>query len=208
MWYFKKNNNEIIKYEVKINKEELENLRENIINQCSIRRIVKTNPLPIVCSPKGENIKFVTSKLSFTREDFYGNTDYYTFEYVEYEYPKIIKYIDLVLDGNINAIDYLLMPPKEEKIDKIKCLEEKIEKYSKNVFDTNYLEEMQKLLLELEKEKKTVEINKNNLPVETYYESIRETITLNELERIDRVLVDKVNSFFNEEGVIKKLKER
>ena len=108
MKYFKLDKNEIVKYEININKQEIEKIRKEIIDNCSIitHKCYKTN------------VKFIINDPLIYRnyeEKYIEEEKVYEISYDYYSCDTIIRILNELLDDNLNELDYLYNPPKLEK---------------------------------------------------------------------------------------------
>lgn len=110
MKYFKLDKNEIVKYEININKQELEKIRKEIIDNCSVitHKCYKTNI-------KFNNIDSLIYRNY--KEKYIEEEKVYEISYDYYSCDSLIRILNELLDDNLNELDYLYNPPlnMEEK---------------------------------------------------------------------------------------------
>ena len=117
--YFEKTEDKLIKYNVTLDIEGLERIKDIIIDNCSKikHRTMETTELP-----NFYNFKYIRNfKKKFVRmqdfNDIYSESkEVYYVEYDEYTPPKLVYYIDELIKGNYSVI-FNIMNPKEEIID-------------------------------------------------------------------------------------------
>ena len=206
MYYYKKKGKDIIKYEVKIEREKLNKIRFQIINNCSHIEHVK-NRVTDRMRPSEfdyEHIRNYNEKYLGVIEynDFYSTReDEYSIEYDYYKHPPLVGFINNLLNGDTNAIEEI-QKLKDEVVDKEqKLLDEQQKIISKlnSTTETNkekqiyLLNENQEKLLEYYKEK---ELNKNQVPSSKYKNKVLSCIELKQVEIIPYKTVLEVMRFF------------
>ena len=110
MYYYEETDNEIIKYEVKIDREKLLNLRYNIVNKCSKIKhyCYETDNLPELYFFEDNDIRnYISRKTGEKKEYFEEERDVYEITYDEYQHPKLADYIDKLLQGNLKVLSKL-----------------------------------------------------------------------------------------------------
>lgn len=168
-----KENDVVKKYQIKIDKEKLNNLRCLIIENCSFIEHVKAR-FEEDYIPNDNSIYIRNfSKRFLSREsnrDFFGPTfiDIYEVEYDYYNQPDIIDLIDDILGNNEDACIRLLKYPCKEKKDYKKEINDLLD--DKENIDKN-IKEITRLL---EQEKN----NKNQKDVSIYLNDIKSCVTL------------------------------
>ena len=105
MIYYEVEKEEIIKYEVTINKEELEKIKNQVKQQhTEVTHIVKNSAVEPKALP-GQMIKNLQKKYLFTITlDLETERDVYEFQYDSYMETSLVFLIDSLLEGNTNAI--------------------------------------------------------------------------------------------------------
>lgn len=202
MYYYQKENEEIVKYHIILDEDNLKKLRSEIIEKCSLitHKHYKTTNTPNEYDY--EHIKnYKENKVGVIEyNDFYcTKEDEYLVDYDYYEHPKLVSLIEELLSGNTKII-------KELKNPNIECLNEeevllkeqqKIIKKLNNCKDISkqieLLTKNQQKLLEYKKQK---ELNKNQIPVEPYYKKVLDCITMKKVNSISMDLVNEYTNFF------------
>ena len=217
MYYYKLNNDFVIKYEVKLDEEKLKLLRLEIIERCS--HIIYKHYYTTDTSISLDYLRVRNYKERFHRtieyNDFYSSDeDEYEVEYDYYEFDELVNYIDLLLlYGDVSSID-LIINLKDKTIDKEEIL---LEKQSKIINKLNYIDnndiknELKKLNYiqkELEKYKEEQELNEKQVSGVVYKEKVLSCIKFNEIDRLSIETINKVNDFIevNSRNLIKTLK--
>lgn len=108
MYYYKKEDNEIIKYQVFLEEESLKKLRSEMIERCSLitHKCYRTTQTPNKFDY--EHIKnYHEKKIGIIEyNDFYSMPeDEYLVEYDYYEHPLLVSLIDRLIKGETNVID-------------------------------------------------------------------------------------------------------
>ena len=108
MIYFRKNDEVIEKYQVDFDKEEIEKLKKEIINNCSF---IQHEEYESDYSPRftDEIIRNFTYTPTGKEKEYFEETrDIYRYSYDEYKPPYLVKLINQLLNGNSKAIDEIL----------------------------------------------------------------------------------------------------
>ena len=191
MYYFKKNDDVIEKYQVHFEKEEVKKLQDEIINQCSI---IKHEDYESDYIPKPLDKRFMRN-LKYTligkKEYFEETRDIYSIQYDKYEPPYLVELIDRILKGDSKAIGEL----RHYQIFNSNSIEEKINLVNKEMVSiplSDIAQKKQKLeeLENLLKEKTHCE------EIASYYEQLIallrlqfvDSIPVSELERVKKFL--------------------
>ena len=133
MYYYKTDNEYVIKYDVKIDEERLKLLRLEIIENCS--HIIHKHYYTTDRSISYDYLRVRNYRERFHRtieyNDFYSSDeDEYEIEYDYYEFDELVSYIDLLLCGDTSSID-LIINLKDKTINKDDILLEKQRKIIK-----------------------------------------------------------------------------
>lgn len=185
------------KYEVTADRDGLEKLKLEIINNCSM---IIHHDCNTTKTPNYYDIlrirNYSAEKIGiYESNDFYASREtLYHVVYDEYRYPYLIELIDRLLNNDEEALSEILNPNFEKEqisIDKmINILEEKYESIS--LHDIVQKREMLEKLSQLYKLK---ELNKNQISVIEYYSKVKEFIELKLIDHMDIELIDRVNKF-------------
>lgn len=205
MYYIEQEKEKLIKYEVTIEKEKLEKLRNEIILNCGevIHRSYKGAS---VLSPTIEQRRYLdnyTSEEIGVQENRGGpNTEIYQFEYDEHCETELSLLINKILSGNTKVIEKLKNPTFDSKMNittKIqqerKELSEKIQKLLSVDISKIDIDELEKLKNEIKLHQDYVVSNYDRKSDLEYYQQVMDCIHLTEIERIDKSLVEKANAF-------------
>lgn len=192
MYYYNIENENIIKYEVSIDKENLEKLKREIIEKCSEISHIHEEAVGL---PNYRNYDHVRNyKYEFLRKvernDFYGTTlDIYLVDYDYYEHPELAKHIWYLLRGDTSIISQIINP-KIENIDEEKNImneQQQIIEILNNNKDTDITKQLELLKENQEKLKEykaKKELNKNQVSVEPYYQKVLDCISFKEISKI------------------------
>lgn len=192
MYYYNIENENIIKYEINIDKEKLEKLRREIIEKCSeIKHIEEvTNYTPNKYDY--EHIRNYSEKFlrRVYKDDFYGTVyDEYSVKYDYYEHPVLIDYIDRLLIGDTSIISRIINP-QIERIDEEKNIIDEQQKIiellnnNKNSDITKQLKLLKENQEKLKEYKIKKELNKNQVSVKTFYSKVLSCISFKEISKI------------------------
>ena len=106
MFYYEETDNEVVKYEVKLDTERLINLREKIVNNCSkiIHHKYQCESESDFNIQESVNVKNYRSRKVEEPNDYFET---YVIEYDEYMPTPLVEYIDKLLNGDAQAISQL-----------------------------------------------------------------------------------------------------
>ncbi|HIR59692.1 MAG TPA: hypothetical protein IAB38_06540 [Candidatus Onthousia excrementipullorum] len=199
MYYIEETDDELIKYEVEINEENLIELREKIINNCSniIHHRYQYESELDFNMPKGIYFKNYHSRKIEEPKDYFET---YVIEYDEYMPTPLVNYIDYLLNGYAQIIsllkDYslscnpiLLVKQREIELKATlrRCLTEPLEKIE--------IQALKESINSLEALKEERELNKNQVNDKIYYDDVMKCITLTEVDRMDKDTIRRVEEF-------------
>lgn len=193
MIYFKNNDDEIRKYRVDLDKEEIEKLKIKIINDCSFiehKEYESDNGPRLINKPIKNFNGIYTGK---KQEYFEGTREIYLYSYDEYNPPYLVELIDELLNGNSNVIDKILNYDTSTKStidDKINSVNQELIKIRPE--DITKIKEK---LKELEDLLKIKELNKGQQGIELYYNQLLELIKFNLVDSLPIGELNKVESF-------------
>ena len=216
MFYYNKKGNTLEKYEIDFNRRELENLKIQVINECSIIIHKEYEGLSINAPNKYDYLKIRNYKEKFNKRgncirnnkerligynektDFYSSfkDEIYHYSYDEYNYPYLVKIIDMLLNREALFINEILEPkiinPKELIEEKIKQISEEIDLISNQDYNekTEQLAALKKLL-EIKR------LHANEKPIQKYYIKLRELLDFKLVDKIDYADFLKLTSFLD-----------
>lgn len=212
MTYYQEEKDEVIKYDVILNKEKLTKLRDEIIDNCSkiVHKKYESDIEPDFFDVK--RYRNYSAKKTGRVKEYYGeNKDIYELEYDEYIYPKLISYIDMLLTGDFTSAYESLKVYKgeiqEESIEddnfpEIKqCIEQELTKAEINI----NISMLKALLNKVEEYQNNLKLNQKRKSDMNYYHEVMSCITLTEIDRITKVEVKRVENFYGR-SYIKKYK--
>lgn len=199
MIYFRKNDEVIEKYQVDFDKEEIEKLKKEIINNCSF---IQHEEYESDYSPRftDEIIRnFTYTPTGKEREYFEETRDIYRYSYDEYKPPYLVKLINQLLNGNSKAIDEILnydISTKSSIDDRINLVNQEFSKIA-----PEDITKKKKKLKELEYLLKAKELNKNQQSIDAYYNQLIglikfdlvDSLSISELGRIESFLEIKLS---------------
>ena len=197
MIYFMDEGKKRKKYEIVVDKNGLEKLKIEIINNCSM---IIHHDCNTTKTPNYYDIlrirNYSAEKIGIHKpNDFYASCEtLYHVVYDEYKYPYLIKLIDKLLNNDEEALDEILNPNFEKEqisIDKmINILEEKY-----NSISLSEIGAKREILEKLSQLYKLKELNKNQISVIEYYSKVKNFIKLKLIDYMDIELIDRVNKF-------------
>ncbi|MBE6141121.1 MAG: hypothetical protein E7172_06320 [Firmicutes bacterium] len=192
MVYYSKCDDKIRKLDVKFDAEKLENIKQEIIKNCSL---ITHFEYDATVFPENNNIRNVEN-LFF---EHIGNRDnsnspdrnVYHFSFDEYKFPYLVRLINELQNGNSDALYEIINPnyEMEEKIFGCKIEELNNEKINNLIWeiDNNSFDNSIKLvkLNQLNELIKQKELNKNRMPICFYYIKVRSLIKLTKIDEYD-----------------------
>ena len=196
MYYYLQEKNEIKKYKINIDINKLEELRTEIINNCSylFHREYRSTILPH--NKDFKRIKNYTYKKIGVREYTDGpDEDLYLISYDEVEYPTLVSLIDRLLKNDFSVLNeiYLDEEEKQNLFDKkIKDIENEIAVLTSK---REYLKvkekisEMENIILE----------SKKNSERRQYYERVKNLISFELIDTIRIEEINRVRKFYEQE---------
>lgn len=193
MLYFRKNDEVIEKYQIDFNKEEVETLKEKIINNCSFikHEEYESDHLPRFT---GKIIKNYIHTYTGKEKNYFEETrDIYLYSYDEYNPPYLVELINQLLNGNSKAIDEILNYDISTK----STIDYRIDLVNKefNKIDTKDISKKKEKLKELEELLKEKELNKGQQSIESYYNQLIELIKFNLIDSLPISELDRIESF-------------
>ena len=187
MFYFRKNGEVIVKYQVHFDKDEIVKLKEKIINNCSFieYKVYVSDYEPRFTNEIIRN--FTCTPTGRKKEYFEETRDLYQYSYDEYKPPYLVELINQLLNGDSKAIDNILNYDISTK----STLDDKINLANKE-FNKIAPEDISK-----KKEKlKAKELNKKQQSIDLYYAQLIglikfdliDLLPINELVKIETFL--------------------
>ena len=187
MLYFKKNNDVIEKYEIDFDKEEIENLRLEIIDNCSLVEHKVYQGIDLLMSIDKSLIKNFSSTKVGEKEYFEETKDVYLYKYDEYKPPYLVKLIDRLLENDSSVLGEIFNYDAISSVsidDKINLASEEFAK-----IDPQDTRKRLEKLKELENLLRTKELNVNVQSVYLYYIRL---LALIQIELIDKISISDI----------------
>lgn len=199
MLYFRKNDEVIEKYKVNFDKEEIEKLKKEIINNCSF---IKHEEYESDYSPRftDEIIRNFTYIPTGKEKEYFEETrDIYHYSYDEYKPPYLVELINKLLNGNSKAIDEILnydISSNSSIDDRINIVNQEFTE-----IDPENIAKRKEKLEELEDLLNAKELNKNQQSIDVYYSQLIglikfdliDSLPISELGRIESFLEIKLS---------------
>ena len=184
MYYFKKSDDVIEKYQVHFEKEEVKKLQEKIINRCSVIKHVNFEGEDI---PKILDKRFIRN-LKYTRigkkEYFEETRDIYSIQYDRYEPPYLAAIIERILGRDFTAIGELL----HYQVSNSTSIEEKINLVNTEMISIP-LSDIAKKKQKLEELEDLLKEKARSEEISSYYEQL---ISLFQFEFVDSIPVSEL----------------
>ena len=216
MLYFRKNDDVIEKYQVNFDKEKIEKLKQEIINNCSFITHIEfeSDYTPRLSNEIIRNFKYTPTGKE--REYFEETRKIYHYSYDRYEPPYLVTLINQLLNDNSKVIDQILnyeIPSKSTIDDSI----DSAYKEFKEINPENVTKRAEKLK-ELEDLLKAKKLNINQQNIDLYYKELMELIKFNLIDSLTLSELNKIESFLeinlsseisdsNEKPFVKSLKK-
>lgn len=193
MFYFRKNGEVIEKYQVHFDKDEIEKLKKQIINNCSFieHKVYVSDYEPRFTNEIIRN--FTCTPTGRKKEYFEETRELYQYSYDEYKPPYLVGLINQFLNGDSKAIDNILnynISPKSTLDDRINLANKEFNRIAPE--DINKKKEK---LKELEDLLKTRELNKNQQSIDLYYAQLIELIKFDLIDSLPISELVKIESF-------------
>lgn len=203
MYYIEETDNELIKYEVELDTERLNSLKEEIIEKCSEidHRCYESDYEPGYDFFETHHIEnYHSTKTGKTKEYFVETRDIYKIEYDEYEHPLIVDYIDSLINGDTSVIPSLksyssFTPPLVTARESEKAVKSTLINYLNKPLEEIKIEALTQSIHALSCLKEDIIKNKNQTSVAVYYDAVMNCITLTEVDRIDKDAIRRVEEF-------------
>ena len=216
MLYFRKNDDVIEKYQVDFDKEKIEKLKQEIINNCSFITHIEfeSDYTPRLSNEIIRNFKYTPTGKE--KEYFEETRKIYHYSYDRYEPPYLVALINQLLNDNPKVIDQILnyeTPSKSTIDDNI----DSAYKEFKEIDPENVTKRAEKLK-ELEDLLKAKKLNINQQNIDLYYKELMELIKFNLIDSLTLSELNKIESFLeinlsseisdsNEKPFVKSLKK-
>lgn len=192
-------------YEVKIDANKLEQIREEIIDNCSI--VEHCQGVFATVGPFCHNEKYIVKnivqeKLAYIQENMgWPDTSYYEYSYDKYYFPKIVKIIDDILNEKEENIGLLFETEdlnydinEYRNLDDLYKLYELIDSYIKTN-DKNILDLIKSIINSF----KHVEMQKPFKSIKDYYDSLKNCFELKKTDIKDLSELNLIKSLFGEQ---------
>ncbi len=188
MYYYLKNEAIVEKYLISFNKEEIEQLKEKIIDECSFieHKEISSDYFPTFSDKKLiRNLKEI--KVG-NKEYFEETRGVYLYSFDQYEPPYLVKLIDRLLNNDEKCISEILNYDIYAK----KSIDDKIKLANQELMEINDEDIYQKKikLKELEDLVKSKELNKEQRSIEPYHKQL---IGLIKFDLVDSMSIDDLN---------------
>ncbi len=193
MIYFRKNDEVIEKYQIDFDKEELEILKEKIIDNCSY---IKHEKYESDYSPRftDEIIKnFRCTPTGRVKEYFEETRRIDLYSYDEYKPPYLVKLINDLLKGNPTAIDKIFKYDISTKSTIENRINLAVQDFTK-INSENICERKAKLK-ELEELLKAKELSEGQQSIELYYNQLIGLIKINLIDSLSISELGRIESF-------------
>ena len=171
MYYFYERDDKVEKYLVTFDKEKMEEIRKEVINNCSM--IEHFEYYGTAEHHSTEKYEIRNLEKSFLYKS--GSKNVYHYSYDKYIYSELVFYITELLKGNTEVLKNGM--PETNIEDTIEYKIKEAEEAYRSISDLD-IEEKQKSLEILERLYQQEELNKNQQPINFYWTKLHEIINL------------------------------
>ena len=197
MYYFEVLEDKVNKYEVSFDRDIMEELRIEIINNCS--EIVHHNYIENYDHRLDETDYLRIRRYSriYVGIDEKSNSSMYRYIYDEYKFPKLVFLIDKLLNGDTSVIGEIFSPSLDK--DNNLSYTDRIGILIKEIGSINNEHDKKKTKVrELMRLISLAKINKGKRSDREYYSRVRELIQINLVDSISLNEVYRLNNFFKD----------
>ena len=201
MFYYKLVDGKLFKYNVLFNKDKIEKLKDEIIDNCSF---IKHVELDSDYGPYFSDYRYVRNYRYYDTgkdmEYFEETRSIYHYSYDLLEPTKLVNLINALLNGNSEAIDEIMNYRiyKTSKIDR--DIKAKNKEFA-NLLASNNIKKKKEVLKELEELIKLKDLNKNQVSEEEYYKQLLNLIKFDLVDKVNLGDVYRMERFFNTEFI-------
>ena len=205
MIYIKETDEELIKYELEVDKDKLIQLREEIIENCSeiehVEYESETEPLQELETTF--RIKNYYKRFTGKQKEYFEETkDIYKIEFDKYNFTPLVIYIDDILREDLSSYKKLesykgnaLVKENTELLNEAADIKDKIEKEVSKDFLDMEISIIKALLFRLAAIQETFKLNQNQQNDMNYYNDVIDCIKLKEVDRLDKETIKRVEEF-------------
>lgn len=193
MIYLKRNNDVVEKYKVAFDKEQIEKLKNEIVNNCSFIEHKEYESDSSSISIDVNTVKNFTYNLIGKKEYFEEVKDVYFYQYDEYNPPYLVELINRLLKDDASAIEEIL----DYDISHELSIDDKIALVNKEFIeiDPKDITKRKEKLKEIERLLKEQELNKDQQSVSLYYDKLIGLINFDLIDSISISKLSRVESF-------------
>ena len=203
MYYFNYKNDIVEKYLVSFDKEEIEKLKIEIINNCSE---IEHHEYEGTHGPKRINLNIRNYKEKFigiqeSRDSLqWPDQNIYHYSYDEYKFPKLVAIIDELLNGKNESLDKIFnYNPECNK----QTINERIRIISNELdaIDNLDIDKKRKKLDELQKFIELKKLNIDQKSTYDYYIRLKDLINLKLIDTISIEEIKRIKIFFEDSSI-------
>ena len=193
MIYLKRNNDVVEKYKVAFDKEQIEKLKNEIVNNWSFIEHKEYESDSSSISIDVNTVKNFTYNLIGKKEYFEEVKDVYFYQYDEYNPPYLVELINRLLKDDASAIEEIL----DYDISHELSIDDKIALVNKEFIeiDPKDITKRKEKLKEIERLLKEQELNKDQQSVSLYYDKLIGLINFDLIDSISISKLSRVESF-------------
>lgn len=201
MYYIEQVDDELVKYEVKIDQKKLESLKKKIIEECD--EIIHKSYDSTYGPEQWDDIDHIRNYsktfigITESHDDlYYPSVNIYHYQYDEYKDTKLVNIINRLINGDTTTIVELNNPNLKTKSNEDRLNKEIQKILSKNAKDIN-IDELDKLKNKLKEFQQSKKLNKGRKSDLEYYPEVLKCITLKEVSRIGIETLKELNCLYS-----------
>lgn len=205
MYYIEQQNDELVKYEIQINKKKLEKIKYEVIENCGE---ITHHSFQSDYAPRDLDFNHIFN-YSYTyvgtKEYFEETRDVYQYEYDEYSDTRLVTLIDQILKGDLSIIPELNNPRKQDN--QKDNTGENIKKKLKQLLSLDTKEistwQLEKIKQELKEYQTNQKLNSDRKSDIEYYPQVLSCIKITEISRMSIDKIQKIDCLMEEIELLK-----
>ena len=200
MYYFQKQDEEIIKYEIIYDKTLLSKYYNELIEKCSriSNHEITTEDFNYIPMDDNTIVRNKKCELIDSKSFLGRKKDIYKVRYQEYHKPRLCNIIELILKDDLNGINQLYNYIPSTINDYYNIEIEKLS-YKINMISNIEYERKMSSLEEMKKLVEEAKLNENRKEEKTYIPLIKDAVSFKEVDRIDVSTYERIMLFLEKD---------